>query len=115
MKTFKWLAVSAGVALGALSATPGQARDLIYGSWLGPKSTTNTVTMTQYLDKIKKDTDGAVSFKLLAGGQVAVEIVPHALERPAQHLHRRLRQPGDRRDRPPGDGSPRSWRQPGRR
>lgn len=71
MKTVKWLAVSASIALGALSAAPSQARDFIYGSWLGPKSTTNTVTMTRYLEKIKKDTNGAISFKLLAGGQVA--------------------------------------------
>jgi TRAP-type C4-dicarboxylate transport system substrate-binding protein len=71
MKTYKWLALSASVALGALSATPGQAREFIYGSWLGPKSTTNTVTMARYLEKIKKDTAGAISFKLLAGGQVA--------------------------------------------
>lgn len=71
MKTFKYLAISAGVAFGALSATPGQARDLIYGSWLSPKSTTNTITMAQYLKRIEKDTGGKVRFKLLAGGQVA--------------------------------------------
>lgn len=71
MKTSKWLAVSAAVALGALSAAPGQARELIYGSWLSPKSASNSITMTRYLKKIEKDTDGKVRFKLLAGGQVA--------------------------------------------
>lgn len=71
MKTFKWLAVTMVVALGTLSAAPSQARDFVYGSWRSAKSTANTITMTQYLEKIKKDTGGAISFKLLAGGQVA--------------------------------------------
>jgi TRAP-type C4-dicarboxylate transport system substrate-binding protein len=71
MKKAKWLTVSAGIALGALSAMPSQARDFVYGSWRSAKSTSNTVTMKQYLEKIRKDTGGAISFKLLAGGQVA--------------------------------------------
>jgi TRAP-type C4-dicarboxylate transport system substrate-binding protein len=71
MKTTKWLTIAAAVVLGALGAAPAQAREFIYGSWLGPKSTTNTVTMARYLEKINKDTNGAISFKLLAGGQVA--------------------------------------------
>ena len=71
MKSVKLLAISAGIAFATLLVTPGQAREYVYGSWIGPKSTTNAITMTQYLARIKKDTDGAVSFKLLAGGQVA--------------------------------------------
>ncbi|MGP1680222.1 MAG: TRAP transporter substrate-binding protein DctP, partial [Burkholderiales bacterium] len=71
MKTFKRFALSACMVLGVLAASQSYARDLIYGSWIGAKSTTNTITMTRYFEKIKKDTNGAISFKLLAGGQVA--------------------------------------------
>lgn len=71
MMKAKWLTVLASVVLCALFAAPSQARDLVYGSWRSAKSTSNTVTMARYFEKIKKDTGGQISFKLLAGGQVA--------------------------------------------
>jgi len=71
MKTFKWFTATVAIALGLLSSVPGYARDLVYGSWISPKSSTNAVTMTRYLKMIEKDTGGKVRFKLLAGGQVA--------------------------------------------
>lgn len=52
----------------ALCALPAAARDLIYGSWVSPKHGLNVYALPPFMDAVRKDTGGAVSWKLVAGG-----------------------------------------------
>jgi len=71
IKSILRVAFSIVVTAAALSAGPASSRELVYGSWLSPKSTTNTITMTQYLARIAAATKGEITWKHLSGGQVA--------------------------------------------
>jgi len=61
---------SAAILAVALSFSPAQAKELIYGSWLGAKSSTNEIAMPVYFDAITKATNGEIAWKLVAGGQL---------------------------------------------
>lgn len=49
----------------------GQARELIYGSWLGANNSTNTKNLEPYFAKIKEATGGEIEWKLVGGAQLA--------------------------------------------
>lgn len=55
-----------------LAATPfaAQAKDFVYGSWVSPKHGVNRAGLEPMFEAVKKETNGAVTWKLLAGGQI---------------------------------------------
>ena len=70
---WKKLALAAIVApalLGALGTT-AQAEELIYGSWPPVRNYMNSDALPTIFKDIEKDTNGAIKWKLIAGGQIA--------------------------------------------
>ncbi len=55
----------------ALSIAPAHAEKLTYGSWPPASDFLNEVTLPEAFENIKKDTNGDVTWDLLAGGQLA--------------------------------------------
>ncbi len=60
--------IIAGTAL--CVATSASATDLVYGSWVSPKHSIMTSGAVPYIADIKKQTNGAINWKLVAGGQL---------------------------------------------
>lgn len=62
----------ASLAAAALlfAADPAAARDLVYGSWVSPKHNVMTDVLPPYFDAVKKATNGAITWKIVAGGQL---------------------------------------------
>jgi TRAP-type transport system periplasmic protein len=58
-------------ALVASSAAPATATELIYGSWPPAGEYLNRVALPQAFAGIAKDTNGAITWKLVPGGQLA--------------------------------------------
>lgn len=60
------------VAIGTLS-TAGQAsaQELVYGSWIPAGEYVNRVSLPKVFETISKETNGAVKWKLVPGGQLA--------------------------------------------
>jgi TRAP-type C4-dicarboxylate transport system substrate-binding protein len=52
-------------------ACPASAAELVYGSWTPAQEYQNRVVMPDLFRNIEKDTNGAVKWKLIAGGQIA--------------------------------------------
>jgi TRAP-type transport system periplasmic protein len=50
---------------------PASAAELIYGNWTPAQEYQNRVVMPELFRGIEKDTNGAVKWKLIAGGQIA--------------------------------------------
>jgi TRAP-type transport system periplasmic protein len=63
-------AAAASIAALAL-AGPAAAADLVYGSWTPAQEYQNRVAMPELIRNIEKDTNGAIKWKLIAGGQIA--------------------------------------------
>jgi TRAP-type C4-dicarboxylate transport system substrate-binding protein len=64
--------IAVGALAGALVASnPATAEELIYGSWLPAGEYINRVTLPKVFPTIAKDTNGAITWKLVAGGQLA--------------------------------------------
>jgi TRAP-type transport system periplasmic protein len=61
----------AALALLVVSANASQARELIYGSWLGVNNLTNTKSLQPYFDQVKAATNGEIEWKLVGGSQLA--------------------------------------------
>jgi TRAP-type transport system periplasmic protein len=61
------LTLAAAIAL----APAADARELIYGSWLGANNSTNTKTLARYFDMIKERTGGEIAWTLVPGSQLA--------------------------------------------
>ncbi len=59
------------VAAATLASRPAAAADLVYGSWTPAQEYQNRVLMPELFKNIEKDTNGAVKWKLIAGGQLA--------------------------------------------
>jgi len=57
-------------AAGLAAASPADARELIYGSWVSPKHPVMTIALPYLFRGVEKDTKGAVKWKLVAGGQL---------------------------------------------
>ena len=63
--------IIAGVAAVVVGiAAPAMAKEFIYGSWVSPKHGVNKAGLEPMFKAVEKDTNGAVKWKLLAGGQV---------------------------------------------
>jgi TRAP-type C4-dicarboxylate transport system substrate-binding protein len=59
------------IALAALLAAPAGAQELVFGNWTPAQEYQNRVAMPEVFRNIEKDTNGAIKWKLIAGGQVA--------------------------------------------
>ena len=64
------LAAVTSVALG-LSAIPGTAKDLTYGSWVPATDYINAYALPEVFRRIEADTNGEIKWNLIAGGQLA--------------------------------------------
>lgn len=65
--------VFASIWLGAalLSAGVLEAKEFVYGAWVAAKHGVNAAGLEPMFKEIEKETKGAVTWKLLAGGQIA--------------------------------------------
>jgi len=64
--------IMAGALAGALVAgSPASAEELVYGSWLPAGEYLNRVVLPKAFAAIAKDTNGAITWKLVPGGQLA--------------------------------------------
>jgi TRAP-type C4-dicarboxylate transport system substrate-binding protein len=53
------------------ATNPGAAAELIYGNWTPAQEYQNRVVMPELFRNIERDTNGAIKWKLIAGGQIA--------------------------------------------
>ncbi|UJQ94653.1 hypothetical protein [Mariluticola halotolerans] len=60
------------LTLAACAAMTGavEAKELIYGSWMGANATTNVISLPVYFDRIKEATNGEIEWNLIPGGQL---------------------------------------------
>ena len=58
-------------AIALPASRPAAAAELVYGSWTPAQEYQNRVVMPELFRNIEKDTDGAIKWKLIAGGQIA--------------------------------------------
>ena len=65
-----WFAAGALLA-GLLAGTPASAQELVYGNWTPPREYQNVHVMPELFKNIEKETNGAVKWKLIAGGAIA--------------------------------------------
>jgi TRAP-type C4-dicarboxylate transport system substrate-binding protein len=69
-RKFSFAAAALTGALLASQATHAQT-ELIYGNWTPPREWQNVNAMPQLFEAIEKETNGAIKWKLIAGGQLA--------------------------------------------
>ena len=62
---------AAASAIALLPAGTAFAADLVYGNWTPAQEYQNRVVMPELFRNIEKDTNGAIKWKLIAGGQIA--------------------------------------------
>ena len=63
---------AAAMAVALLAAQPVSAQqELIYGNWTPPREYQNAQVMPYVMEQIAKETNGAIKWKLIAGGQLA--------------------------------------------
>ena len=67
MKHRKSTLIAACAAAG-LMASGAEARELIYGSWVSPKHGINVDALPPMFKGVAKDTNGAITWKLVPGG-----------------------------------------------
>jgi len=68
----KWLATAVlGSALAAGPPAAAQQQELVYGNWTTPREYQNVYVMPELFKNIEKETNGAIKWKLIAGGQLA--------------------------------------------
>ncbi|HWE21045.1 MAG TPA: TRAP transporter substrate-binding protein DctP [Hyphomicrobiaceae bacterium] len=66
-----WFAAGALLA-GVLAGTPASAQqELVYGNWTPPREYQNVHVMPEIFKNIEKETNGAIKWKLIAGGAIA--------------------------------------------
>src|SRR5689334_14553972 len=71
LSRFAAAALLTGVLASILSGTPASAQELVYGSWTAPREYQNVHVMPELFKNIEKETNGAVKWKLIAGGAIA--------------------------------------------
>lgn len=54
----------------SLAASSASAKDLVYGSWNGPKNVVLTEGVVPYLKAVEKTSKGSMKWKVVAGGQL---------------------------------------------
>jgi TRAP-type transport system periplasmic protein len=64
------LPIIAATLAAAIFATTADARELIYGSWVSPKHPVMSIALPYLFKGVEKDTGGAITWKLVAGGQL---------------------------------------------
>ena len=64
------LTAAAALAV-AITASNASAAELIYGNWTPAQEYQNRVVMPELFRNIERDTNGAIKWKLIAGGQIA--------------------------------------------
>jgi TRAP-type transport system periplasmic protein len=62
--------IAAIMATAVAFTLPAAAKEYVFGSWVSDKHGTNRDGLVPMFDAVKKETNGAVSWKILAGGQV---------------------------------------------
>jgi TRAP-type transport system periplasmic protein len=62
---------AAASAATLMLAAPATAAELVFGSWTPAQEYQNRVAMPELFKNIDKDTNGAIKWKLIAGGQIA--------------------------------------------
>src|SRR5215813_1461235 len=67
----RFTALAAASAAALALACPAAAAELVYGSWTPAQEYQNRVAMPELFRNIEKDTNGAIKWKLIAGGQIA--------------------------------------------
>ena len=70
MSLRKTFFVSAIAASGLTLAAPVAAKEFVYGSWVSPKHGVNAAGLEPMFKAVEKETNGAVKWRNLAGGQV---------------------------------------------
>ena len=66
-----WFAAAALLG-GVLAAPPASAQqELVYGNWTPPREYQNVHVMPELFKNIEKETNGAIKWKLIAGGAIA--------------------------------------------
>ncbi|MBO0763389.1 MAG: TRAP transporter substrate-binding protein DctP [Hyphomicrobiaceae bacterium] len=65
-----WLAAIALLGR-VLAGSPASAEELVYGNWTPPREYQNVHVMPELFKNIEKETDGAIKWKLIAGGAIA--------------------------------------------
>jgi TRAP-type C4-dicarboxylate transport system substrate-binding protein len=64
--------LTAAAALAAvIVASDAPAAELVYGNWTPAQEYQNRVVMPELFRNIERDTNGAIKWKLIAGGQIA--------------------------------------------
>jgi TRAP-type C4-dicarboxylate transport system substrate-binding protein len=63
--------VAPALLASALGAAPASAAELVYGSWTPAREYMNEVVLPKIFAGIDKDTNGAIKWKLIPGGQIA--------------------------------------------
>jgi TRAP-type C4-dicarboxylate transport system substrate-binding protein len=59
-----------GLGMALVCAGPSTAKEFVYGAWVAAKHGVNTAGLEPLFKQVEADTKGAVTWKLLAGGQV---------------------------------------------
>jgi len=62
---------AAATVLALLASPAASAAELVFGNWTPPMEYQNRVAMPELFRNIEKDTNGAIKWKLIAGGQLA--------------------------------------------
>lgn len=70
MNLFARIGVAA-LAIVVMTANTSQARELIYGSWLGVNNLTNIKGLQPYFDLVNEATGGEIEWKMVGGAQLA--------------------------------------------
>lgn len=60
--------LGASALLASTTPTPAMGRDLIYGSWVSPKHGIMAHALPPFFEQVQKETNGAVTWKMVAGG-----------------------------------------------
>ena len=72
MTTNRFTSFAAAASAATLMlAAPAPAAELVFGSWTPAQEYQNRVAMPELIKNIDKDTNGAIKWKLIAGGQIA--------------------------------------------
>ena len=63
--------IAAAAVVVALAGRPAAAVELVYGNWTPAQEYQNRVVMPEMFANIEKETNGAIKWKLIPGGQIA--------------------------------------------
>ena len=70
MKRYCLVSIAAAALIAGLASGTAHARELVYGSWVSPKHGVNVDALPHLFNGVAKDTNGAITWKLVPGGQL---------------------------------------------